>query len=431
MLSTAQQIERIITSLEDRGPAAAPVAEALDLARSKPKAVIDLAVATMRRFPKGGTFLNDTLSYLPSAEWPRLVEIALEVFERSAHDNNAAESIVAYASFQALSALHPHLCRIFLHRPNANSYYETCPWRESGEQHLDYLQDVIERRSSSDESRKRAWVAMLQTRDTRAVELAISFSGTIASAINSSSPSDWILANLHLVGFHTENNTLRRSCSDTVYHLRFSGTFFDGQTRPVWLERVHPTWCLDTFSTGIQFGGNANGFCSLCGGTLHRLVTLDPVPPSLPVSGLPRLDLATCLSCLGWERQQSFYRHDENGNPANIAYDGPAISPQFPVGALKSGEVNLTMTPHRWYWQDWGLSNSRQNLNRIGGEPCWIQDVEYPTCPLCGKLMQFLIQLDSDLPTEKGGEWLWGSGGICYGFWCNECRTSGFLWQCT
>lgn len=45
--------------------------------------------------------------------------------------------------------------------------------------------------------------------------------------------------------------------------------------------------------------------------------------------------------------------------------------------------------------------------------------------------MTFLLQLDSDLPTEDGGEWLWGSGGIGYLFWCDSCKVSGLLWQCT
>jgi hypothetical protein len=126
-----------------------------------------------------------------------------------------------------------------------------------------------------------------------------------------------------------------------------------------------------------------------------------------------------------------FYLHDENGCPSNVGYNGPAVKPQFPAGPLKETEIQLAETPRRWYWQDWGRSNSRENLNRIGGEPCWIQSAEYPQCPLCQRLMRYLLQLDSDLPMMDGGEWLWGSGGIAYGFWCDQCKVSGFFWQCT
>ena len=134
---------------------------------------------------------------------------------------------------------------------------------------------------------------------------------------------------------------------------------------------------------------------------------------------------------LPWERQPLFYRHDPSSSPSSIGYDGPRISPQFPVGPLREAVVGLAETPRRWFWQVWGCSNSRENLNRIGGEPCWVQDAEYPRCPTCDSVMAFLLELDSNLPTTDGGEWLWGSGGIAYGFWCDLCGVSGFLWQCT
>ncbi|SUA50259.1 Uncharacterised protein [Paenibacillus thiaminolyticus] len=87
--------------------------------------------------------------------------------------------------------------------------------------------------------------------------------------------------------------------------------------------------------------------------------------------------------------------------------------------------------PARWRTQDWALSNGRENLCRIGGMPSWIQDAQYPSCPECRETMAFIAQLDSDLPLADGGEWMWGSGGIGYLFWCDCCKVSGHLWQCT
>jgi hypothetical protein len=161
------------------------------------------------------------------------------------------------------------------------------------------------------------------------------------------------------------------------------------------------------------------------------MLVLDPIPAGLGVTRLPRLELATCLSCLGWEKQPLFYRHDQHGIPSNVGYDGPAVTPQFPSGQLKETEIRLAETPRRWYWQDWALSNGRENLNRIGGEPCWVQSAEYPHCPLCQRIMPYLMQLDSNLPMNEEREFLWGSGGIGYGFWCDQCKVSGFFWQCT
>lgn len=93
--------------------------------------------------------------------------------------------------------------------------------------------------------------------------------------------------------------------------------------------------------------------------------------------------------------------------------------------------VRLRVVPKRWHKQDWALSNGRQNLSRIGGEPSWIQGAQVPTCPICGEKMEFLMQLDSGLPSGEDGELLFGSGGILYVFWCEKSRVSAFFMQCT
>ena len=430
--SPRQQIDFIVRSLEEKGTPAAPVVEATSLAISHPEAVSDLAIAVMRRFPKGGTFLDAALSYLPQEDWPALVQYALDALDESGVKSfNAVGSIIAYASLQSPSALHPHLSRIFLGRPNERCYYERFPWRESGDLHFHYLRGVIEGTASTADARTRAWADMCETRHAKVIEYAISCADLSGLSPTGWSQEEWVTSSLHLVGFHHEGHSLQRTCPEALYHLQFSDSYFESQSRPLWLARIHPTWKLSTSTPVFPFGGTSTNRCSLCGEKLHRLLVLDPVPVGLGITRLTRLELATCLSCLGWERQPLFYRHDQDGCPSNVGYDGPAVKPQFPVGPLKETETRLAETPRRWYWQDWGLSNGRQNLNRIGGEPCWIQNAEYPQCPSCQRLMPYLMQLDSELPTVDGGEWLWGSGGIGYGFWCDRCKVSGFFWQCT
>jgi len=44
--------------------------------------------------------------------------------------------------------------------------------------------------------------------------------------------------------------------------------------------------------------------------------------------------------------------------------------------------------------------------------------------------MMFVMQLDS-LDIDKKIDWMWGSGGILYVYWCASCLISGTLWQCT
>ncbi len=430
--SPQQQIEAIVRSLEQKGIPAAPVVEATALATSHPEAISDLAISVMRRFPKGGTFLDGALSYLPQRDWPTLVQHALNTLDESAEKSyTAAESVIAYASLQSPSALHPHLDRIFVVRPNERCYYERFPWRESGDLHFDYLRGVIESTASTEDARRRAWTDMCETRHAKVMEFALSCADLPGLAPSGWRQGQWVSATLHLVGFDSDGHSLQRTCPNALYHLQFSDSYFEAQSRPPWLARIHPSWKLAASTQAVPFGGCSTNRCSHCGEKLHRLLVLDPVPAGLRITGLRRLEFATCLSCLGWERQPLFYRHDQKGCPSNVSYDGPPVKPQFPVGPLKEAEIHLSKTPPRWYWQDQALSNSRENLNRIGGEPCWIQDAEYPCCPFCRKLMPYLMQLDSDLPMDEKREWLWGSGGIAYGFWCDQCKVSGFCWQCT
>jgi hypothetical protein len=427
-----QKVEAIVRALEEQGLRGAPILEATDLALSCPEAVADLAVATMDRFPEGGTFLDAALSYLPEDRWDGLVVSALDALERS-RKNEAACSVIAYASLQALTSLHAHLDRIFRLRPNAETYYEQCPWRESGTSHLRFLRGVIEGKASRRDVRLRAWKAMLQTRHPEVLAIALAHAAEILECVPGLSMPETIDAYLNLVGYHHSGGALRRLCPEALFHAVFPERFFEGQSRPPWLARIHPTWALEPAAElpPMRFGGHADGECSLCGGVLHRLISFEPVPQGLGVTELARLELATCLSCLGWEQAPLFYRHERDGKAISIGYDGPTVVPQFPVGPLRECWVRLAETPRRWYWQGWGSSSSREHLNRIGGEPCWVQDAEYPECPSCGEVMSHLMQLDSDLATSDGRDWSWGSGGIGYVSWCDRCKVSGLLWQCT
>lgn len=430
-LTAKEKIESIVGMLEQQGMRAAPELEAVALAASEPTAVRDLALAVINRFPKGGTFLDAALSWLPEEDWPELIEQALDAIEKTGSKNEAASSVIAYASLQAVSALHPHLSRIFEIRPNSGCYYEPWPWRDSGEQNVEFLHNVVTSETATEEARLRAWKSMIQTRHPKVIEFAISQVDRIDFSEYGFSTDGWILANLHLVGFHWVGGKLHRTYPDALYHLIFPDSYFEDENRPPWLKKVHPTWKLSSNGHRISFGGMGSGVCSLCGQTLHRLLAFDPLPQEVAATGLARLEIVACLSCLGWQDQPLFYLHDEQGAPENIGYGGPPMQPEFPARPLKVCEGWLAETPRRWRRQDWALSNSRENLNRVGGEPCWIQNAEYPNCPSCRQMMTFLLQLDSDLPTEDGGEWLWGSGGIGYVFWCDVCKVSGLLWQCT
>lgn len=230
------------------------------------------------------------------------------------------------------------------------------------------------------------------------------------------------------INFGGEKFRLKRYCGQRVYHIIFPRGYFGAPYAPH-LAKHHPTWRFEGGEVGYKLGGVLDEADGDAQNPLFHLITLDPLPRDLPVRLLPRLILAAHVREIN-EGEIVFYEHDAQGMPRRIgertqveyAFDEP----------IKECEVALAPTPARWAAQNWGMSNSRQNLARIGGEPSWIQGALVLTCPICGEKMEFLMQLDSELPScEQGGEVYFGSGGILYVFWCERTRVSGFFMQCT
>lgn len=228
--------------------------------------------------------------------------------------------------------------------------------------------------------------------------------------------------------FGGEKFRLKRYCGQRVYHIIFPRGYF-GAPYAAHLAKYHPTWRFDGGEAGYKLGGVLDEPGGDAQNPLFHLITLDPLPRDLPVRSLPRLILAAHVREIN-EGEIVFYEHDAQGMPRRI---GDRTQVEYVQDEpIKECEVALAPTPARWATQDWGMSNSRQNLARIGGEPSWIQGAQVPTCPICGEKMEFLMQLDSELPScEQGGEVYFGSGGILYVFWCERTRVSGFFMQCT
>ena len=438
-------IEKLIVGFEARRWASEPMTLALQIVDEHPESIGDLARAIMERLPEGGTFLDDTLSFLPEDEWSALVESAVVQLEMAKERGDklpkAASSIVSYASLQCPRALHPYLERLFVLDDLFSAYYATYPWRESGEQHLNGLQkhfDTAEevhgkgkhfRRSASDR-RLRAWLAVLETRSLPVLERALSLAPLLGLS------DEEVRAYYHGVGYKVREGVVVPLYPHVVWHLSFEEDALP--TKPDFRNN-HPTWHLNAGTPIQRFGGvHLQAKCQICGEALHHLLTLSPTPVELGVSGLSSLTLAACLSCVGWEASPLYYQHDREGLPQALLGDVEPHEPEFPSPPLRETLVQLAPTPSRWYWQDWGLSNGRENLHRLGGHPCWIQSAEYPECPKCDQTMNFLLQLDSELPLqdatgdqEEEHVMEWGSGGILYGFWCDACSVSAFAWQCT
>ena len=210
-------------------------------------------------------------------------------------------------------------------------------------------------------------------------------------------PLFWPLSLRSVAWDHDGDNLIRLAPAGT-YHLCFPRGFlrpfrWSAGTR---LPVIHPTWQLPAGS-GVRaaFGGLADGTCPGCSGPLHRLLNLPVIPAGLGVTTCRALELAACLTCLGRTISTMYFRHGGSGQIIGVAGRPDGLPADVSFGPLPRADVSLAATPPRWRQQDWALSNGLENLNRVGGEPTWIQDPDYPPCPDCGRCMHFLAQLDS------------------------------------
>jgi len=194
-----------------------------------------------------------------------------------------------------------------------------------------------------------------------------------------------------------------------------------------------PTW-LVSYGRPVgsaRCGGSLEGRCGTCGHPLHLMLELSKMPREVGVS-VERLTVATCLSCLGWNNEELWFRHGSDGSVRALTDRGDQYESDFPSGPFMPTSVELVDFGPRYARQSWGTSNGFENLHRLGGAPSWVQEERVLECCECGASMRHLLQLDSGfLRTNDEPRFSFGSGGIAYVQWCDPCRLSAQFWQCT
>jgi hypothetical protein len=217
------------------------------------------------------------------------------------------------------------------------------------------------------------------------------------------------------------------------YHIVFKSEYLD----KMHIDKSHPTCNLEPLDDfEYLFGGSLN---DLSDKNLNRLITLSQIPKEIGVTSVSKLIIAidfelffNSLLC----DKYLYYQHDKDGYPTLLTKD-IVISNEYDKRPIIETKVKLGQTPIEWTNQEWGDGNN----NKIGGQPTWVQDPEYLNCPCCNEKMTFLMNLNSDLPVSEPTQLkdgriykdtiMFGSGGICYAYWCDKDKISGYLWQCT
>ncbi|WP_254513961.1 hypothetical protein [Anatilimnocola floriformis] len=425
-----QEIDSLISDFVARRFESHPFPRALAIARSSPANAQLLALRLLRELPEHATLQNAMFTFVPADGWQELVNEAIEIM-RTDQAHEPAAAVIEHAALQSLATLHPHLPELFRLAPNRGTHCENWPWREASPADVKHLVAVIKASAEEQSECLRAWEYLLESRSPELLEQALVLSERVELNLKMSEwglpPSLTTADFMHEVGVEQLTNGFRQLYSRDAWHLVFAEDYFV-EKKPVWSSREnHPTWQAPAHGDceTVQIGGPGSSVCRSCQGELHRLVYF-PTTNAMPGVTLPQLSIETCLSCLGWEVGRMFYQHDEQGLPSCLA--STTCKPKFPSTGLAAAAAKLVQQGERWRWQTW---DDAQNLNRVGGHPVWVQSAEYPPCPLCHQTMSFLLQLNSELTTTNRREFMWGSGGLGYVFWCDACRVSGLLWQCT
>ncbi len=416
--------EQLLAALR-RDPRKLPYDKFLDLLRAGESGEIaEFVLGYLDEFEEGVTLFSDALGHLDEPAFARAIARVLEPSTRDRLGNSysAAREVLNHAAMEVPHLLAPHLrgLRHLLDDPDTPSGL----WRAADKNEREWLLQAL--------SEKPEWGQVAQAL------LSIRHESHITAVLASRWASDMeptdLLDHIRLAGMEPIAGGGRQLAPDKCFHLVLSDEHLaDRRAGPSHLHPdIHPTWSLPADGAALMGGTATTGRCGVCHEPLHRLLTLDPVPAGLGVS-LDALELATCLRCLGWsdDARTLAYQHDTAGRPEPLIVLAERQEPEFDADPLLEGTVGLAPTPPRWRLQDVESSNHRQNLHRLGGEPTWIQYPDYLTCPNCSATMTALLQLDSDLRMEGGGEFLWGSGGIGYVSWCDACAISAAQWQCT
>jgi hypothetical protein len=399
--------------------------EIIDL---EPQNLQHFVITFIETFEESSTLLDTAFSFLDEQSFAEVIKLCVKLLKTNKRDS--AESAIAYASLQFPHLLHEYAEDLFILKPNEDTYYWNWFFREI--ENFDFLKSKLNKSNSfwTKLTQKPDYdlyfdifTSLLEIRSNDAIKLAVKFAkevslfNNLGEAYKQQTFNKIIRHLLNCVGFDYDGENISKLQERVkMWHFAFKSEYFDSIRK----DFKHPTWL--NFDSAYNFEFDFGGVIKRDDeSTLFHVMTIDPVPNDFGIS-LKKL-------VLGFEfeyYEKVFYKHDENGFPHYIkTYE---VGKKMEVDEILQTKIRLSETPKRWNYQDWALSNDRENLNRFGGEPSWIQGADYPICPETGEIMKFLFQFDN-LPTSQ--HFPFGGEGIFYFFWCDTSKISTYVYQQT
>gem|GEM_PF-2367763 len=398
-------------------------------AKAHPEQILKLTIGVLDASPNCRRFESSMLGLMPLPDWNLLVAYAIKKFQ----DSEIAEGIIRFAALQNPDSLYPYLDTFTI--SGKNRWNAPSPaWCGSGS--LDQAR-LLRQMEPSDtltfEDRVFAFSLLLATRDEQVILDAISKAR--ATQLFSDNNQELLQLHLETVGFELNGSSICKLHSDEVLHIAFPKEYFAEEESALGArdKTYQPTWQLQEQSQirpDAIIGGLIEAHCKICFNRLHRLIEITNRSVLSDFYRNAPSTFVTCLTCQGKTGMyELFFAHGQHGEIDHL-YEGEPIVPEIVEPAFVYTEVNLVDNGPRWTAQDATLSNSWENLHRVGGSPTWVQDTEYLKCPKCSRTMHFAAQIDSDLKLVDGSDWMWGDLGICYLYFCGDCSVTGVTYQC-
>ena len=164
----------------------------------------------------------------------------------------------------------------------------------------------------------------------------------------------------------------------------------------------------------IKLGTKRAGTCSVCGCSLVDILTLDGTDERLAFLGIKgKIKIPICPSCASMcEKILVRYQVDGESTFEMIEPFGDEnyMSPKD-LEDLENNQLVLSLEKKPLYY-----GRGCDELCTIGGNPVWIQDWQYETCPDCQKKMKLLAALSWDYLFDS-------MEGTLYVEICTDCST--------
>lgn len=179
--------------------------------------------------------------------------------------------------------------------------------------------------------------------------------------------------------------------------------------------------------TPVKIGRIREDSCPHCGGKMVDIFVLDGRDERLKFLGIDGILTATCCpNCVGFLEGPAYNRFTLDGGtevfPSKLYDDEEEMECYMRPEDYKSMAENPFVLAKNSVPLFYGAFC--EDVNTVGGFANWVQDWEYTTCPVCGKPMKYLAQIQWDTIMD-------GTEGTLYIEVCSDCKVVSMQHQQT